>query len=215
MNRPNYPLSGPNLDFLPDGTPRPRTADGQPLMTQAEANWHSHVSGVAARETAQAGGADPVACSALLSGAAMIMEGTIDVAGIPMQPLSIGTFLCLERLGSAYAVENATGQPLAIGQMDIARAALVFQRPDWCYLMLEAGDLAAIQKEAVKLSFRMTAPVLREVNAFINAQMAEFFDAPTTEKKSSSPSPEPSPESPEPAGSSAPPEGLSPDGQSP
>ncbi len=200
---PQFPLTGPDPAFLPNGQPRPVCPQtGLPLMTQMEANWHSHVSGVAAREQALAAAGDPAATSSMVIGAAWARADMLDVAGIPMRPLSIGTFLALEKLGSVYAAENADGSPMVVKQLDIALAALVFQRPEWAYELLEAGQIAELKRAAVELSFSMTAPVLNAVNVFINGQMQEFFGEATPEKKSNSPESEPSPApppSPEPA----------------
>lgn len=211
---PAFPLTGPDPAFLPNGEPRPVCPQtGKPLMTQLEANWHSHVSGVAAREHATQAGGDPRVNSALLTGAAQSAQPYLDVAGLPMLPLSVGTFLTLEKLGSVYAAENPTGTQMAVKQLDIAMAALVFQNPEWCYQLLDAGRMDELKAAAISLSFKMTAPVLTAVNDFINRQMAEFFGEATAEKKSSSP--EPSPTSPASPPSPAPAEAPSQDGPPP
>jgi len=202
---PSYPLTGPDAATLPSGETRPIGASGLPLMERREANFHAHVSGMVARETAEAEG-DPAALSALASGAA----GEVVIGGITLIPFTLGTSILLEKLGSAYVQPNPTGQPIAIRPLDVARAVLAFSRPEWLYQRLEAGDLAGIDAEATQLAFRLRRDVMAEINEWMNREMAEFNAPEATEKKPGSPdapapaAPMPSPESPAPAPATSP-----------
>lgn len=198
MSTTPYPLTGPDPDKLADGSPRPRCPQtGKPLMTLEEANWHSHVSGMAARSAAESQG-DPIATAALLDGAA---GGGPVIGRWRLQPLTIGTFNVLQLVGSAHAKENPDGQPIAVGLMDIARAALIFAKPEWSYACLRpgSGKLTDFEAEVVELSFLLDPAAIKRANDWIEAEMREFFGEDTSAKKS--PSPEPLP--PEPAESPA------------
>jgi hypothetical protein len=150
-------------------------------MTLEEANWHSHVSGMAARAAADANG-DPVATAALLDGAA---GGGPVIGKWQLRPLTIGTFNVLQLVGSAHARENADGQPIAVGLMDIARAALVFAKPEWSYQQLRKGDVSReeFEAEVVELSFLLDPAAIKRANDWIEHEMREFFGEETTAKK--------------------------------
>lgn len=191
------PLSGPDMARLADGSPRPiDPASGKPLMTIEEANWHSHVSGMAARQQSDA--SDPAA-SALLSAGRVPADQPREIGGLKLWPMSIGHFLALEKVGSAYASENGG----AMSMLDVALAALIFEQPEesWALLDQGASGKAELTARASKLAFRLTAPVLAEVNDFIAAEMAAFNGEATPEKKPpSDETPQPPPaESPAPA----------------
>lgn len=194
---PTLPLSGPDMARLADGSPRPiDPVSGKPLMTIEEANWHGHVSGMAARQQSDA--SDPAA-SALLSAGRTPADQPREIGGLMLWPMSIGHFLALEKVGSAYAAEEGGG----LSMLDVAMAALIFEQPEESWALLDQGEhgKATLKAKAAKLAFKLTAPVLAEVNEFIAAEMAAFNGEATPEKKQCSDEtpPPPPPESPAPA----------------
>lgn len=181
------PLDGPDPTRLPDGSPRPvHPGSGKPVMTEREANWHAHVSGLAERQEVER--RDPAAEPLLDAGTRPQATPEI-IGGIELWPMSIGHFLALEKLGSAYASQDGG----ALGILDVALAALVFHRPEWCWETLQAGGRHQLDAEASRLAFKLTAPVLREINAFIESEMAEFADKEGHPEKKSRPTEEPPP----------------------
>ncbi len=194
-----YPTTGPDAARLPDGSPRPvDPGTGKPLMSELEASWHGHVSGMAAKADAERRG-DRGATAALLDGA---VAGQEVIAGFALQPLSVGIFELLSMIRSPHASEQGG----SVNLMDLARTVLIFAHPEHSWICLrEGGDRTAFEAEARRVAFRLTAPVLRQVNAFIEREMSEFFSAEATEKKPPSPvtnpapTPMPSPASPVPA----------------
>jgi len=179
-----FPMTGPDKATLPDGTPRPiDKATGKPIMTQAEANWHAHVSGMAAREQAEKSG-DPVAKSAIFDGAASYTIAKVGVGGTPLLPLTLGTFEVLQMVDSAHARENPDGKSMRVTLKEMALSALIFARPDWCYVCLkDASRKDEVDDAVMQFAFHLDAPTLREVNAFIEEEMREFFGEGASAKK--------------------------------
>ncbi len=193
----HHPLTGPDPERLPNGAPRPvDPATGKPLMSRREANWHAHVSGMAEREAAEAGG-DPAAIAALCHGAAQADGGPF-IAGLTLRPLTIGTLEALHLAGSVYAAENPAGRPMIVTLRELTRTVLCFARPEWVYERLSAGAATEVDAEAVRIGFSMTKGVMEEANAWIEAQMREFFGLGDAEKKPS-PAVPPLPPAPPPA----------------
>lgn len=176
------PLTGPDVNFMPSGEPRPVGVSGRPVMERREANWHAHVSGMEERGRAEREG-DPAALDALVSGAA----GVTVIGGIPLRPFNLGTSIVLEMMGSVYAQANPTGQPMAIRALDVARAVLAFSEPEWVYQCLHAQKHSMIDHRAVELSFRLDSATMAEINDWMNREMAEFNSPGNAAKKPVSP----------------------------
>lgn len=182
MSTDTYPMSGPDMDRLPDGSPRPiDPVTGRPLMSEEERNWHAHVSGVAARQDADR--SDPAAAT-LLSAGAVPADQAREIGGLMLRPMTIGHFLALEKVGSNYASESGG----AIAMLDVAIAALIFEQPEACWEILQRGEggRSELEAKAAALAFKLTADVLAQVNAFIEAEMAAFSGEATAEKKPAS-----------------------------
>lgn len=191
-----FPLDGPNTERLPDGSLRPiDKASGRPLMSETEANWHAHVSGMEARRLAEAGGSS-TAFRDLVSSAAAIATGP-RVGELTLQPLNLGILEVLTMLGSAYAQPNPERVSIAVSLREVTRSALAFAKPEWVFDRLSAGDRAAIDAAVSSLSFAIDKPALKRINDWIEHQMHDFFSEEAEGKKPLSG--EESPEVPRPA----------------
>jgi hypothetical protein len=153
----------------------------KPEMSQQEASWHEHLSGMRAGEAARKQGSNPHATEALASATA----GPVVIGGYTLHPASEGTIWTLKRLAREFAEwadgigikaaaegeENGTRELLELGL-----STLVFCDAKRCWHDLEDGNLEGLIKEAEDLMWETPVAVTKRLEAHFQRQMQAIRD---------------------------------------
>jgi hypothetical protein len=155
----------------PSQTAAPTEPAQKPEMTAKAASFQIARAGSDAMQVAHAIGADPDAVDALLDVSGLEIAGVIT-----LKPLTLATVWALEKLHSPYMAENAEGKPIELGIEAIALGALCFSDPRDVVTMIKKKQKEQLEAKAMDLAEKLTVPVLKQINEFINHEMARHAE---------------------------------------
>lgn len=161
----------------------PTAPADKPVMTQREANWHTHMAGMRATSEAQRQGYDPEAAAALLD--AGVAGRRIGAHVFP--PVHAGFLLMLGLVNQV----SETLPSLKSESASLMAIAFCLGDPERAWVLLRAEDgWAAFEQACFEFASQFTLADLKDIGRWIGQQM-ELLKDPEPEDKPAGKSPAP------------------------
>jgi len=156
----------PPMVAIPAVQPAPVAADGRPIITQRQANWHVHVEGVKAHTAAESSGVDPDTATSLLN------AGTV-ISGIQFPPITAAYVLLLPFMEAAVQGDERM-QSEAFQLMAMA-FALAEPKRTWA-LLNDKSSPQAWPDAVFSFSSVFNMPELKRLGEWINSELRRMQD---------------------------------------